>query len=1084
MSHFGQFALASSILVLAGSSAFAQQPAPATASTPSAAAQTASAKLLDYSKEAAVVERMDRVYRYAADGTGSEDATVVIHVQDDSAVKTWSVLSFNFASSAQHVEVHHVRIHHPDGSTTETPASDAQEMPAAVTREAPFYSDLKEEQIPIRGLRSGDRLEYNVSIVRTRAEAAPNHFWDSETLYTQANGLVVLSESVELRYPKTKYVQVWSPGRKPAVSEEGNESVYRWTNSQLKPIASLTKQEIARLRAMDSDDDGGKLPDIEWTTFHSWEEVGAWYRGLEGHRIDPDEDIRAKVAALTAGKTTPEEKVKAIYGFVGPQIRYIGVAFGVGRYQPHEASEVMQNQYGDCKDKHTLLAAMLTAAGFQPDAVLIGYQKRFNEAVPSPADFNHLITHLSVDGQSIWLDSTAEVAPYRLLLPALRDKQALIVPASGPVHIDRTPKDPPFPSVIHFDVEGSLDDKGVSHSHMVLVVRGDRELLFRQTVRAVTPSRWDELMQRFSEAFGYSGKVSHADFSRPEDTAEPVRITYDYEREKAGDWDNLRIIPQIMPLGFGLLDEKDPPVTPIDLGGKRDETDHAVLTLPPGWGADLPPDIHTKTPFLTFDKTYKFLDGKIITDRRLEVLQDKLPATEWKSYQKWVSEYGGENYIQLARGGAGHAAGIFNPKAEELIQAAAQLESQRDWDGAKVKLDEAKKLNETQAYLWSGYGYLAMMNGKMNEAITDVNREIAAHPDEDRAYLLLASLQSQRDQKKEAQQTLKKLLERSPGNEDAGLMLGRMQVTGGDYPEAESTLRPIAKDHQDNAQLQLLYATALLRVDKKTEGETVLKKLLESDDPVMLNSAAYELAEANLDLPLAEQAARQSIHVLETQIDAAGGGASSHEALRRATQLVSTWDTLGWILFLENHAQEAEGWVRAAWTNGANGDLGLHLGQILESLGKKEEAMKFYELAQSAPRGDDRAGTEKLLRAREAALLKAGTPIQVHDSSKALQDERTFKVERGPNKEQGWATVELEVSPAGVSNIRIVEGDTKLDSIAEKLKTVDFHSTFPAESKVHLQRRGVLSCHSGETCAFMMMEARVALSDATPLTIH
>ncbi|HEY4356470.1 MAG TPA: DUF3857 domain-containing protein [Acidobacteriaceae bacterium] len=1080
MSHFRQFALASSILVLVGSIAFAQQPAPTAATNPSASAQAGSVKTADYSKEAAVLERMDRVYRYAADGTGSEDATVVIHVQDDSAVKTWSVLSFSFASSAQHVEVHYVRIHHPDGSTTETPASDAQEMPAAVTREAPFYSDLKEEQIPIRGLRSGDRLEYSVSIVRTRAEGAPNHFWDSETFYTQANGLVVLSESVELRYPKTKYVQVWSPGRKPAVSEEGNESVYRWTSSQLKPVASLTKQEIARLSAADADDDNGKLPDIEWTTFHSWEEVGAWYRGLEGHRIEPDDDIRAKVATLTAGKTTPEEKVKAIYGYVGPQIRYIGVAFGVGRYQPHEASEVMQNQYGDCKDKHTLLAAMLTAAGFQPDAVLIGYQKRFNEAVPSPRDFNHLITHLSVEGQSVWLDSTAEVAPYRLLLPALRDKQTLIVPASGLVRIERTPKDPPFPSTVHFDVEGSLDDKGVSHSHMVLVIRGDREVLFRQAVRSVSPSRWDELMQRFSEAFGYSGKISHAEFSRPEDTAEPVRITYDYEREKAGDWDNLRIIPQTIPMAFGRVDEKDPPVTSIALGGKRIEIDHAVMTLPPGWGADLPPDIHTKTSFLTFDETYKFFDGKIITDRKLEVLQDKLPAAEWRSYQKWVSEYGGENYIQLTRGGAGHAAGVFDPKAEELIQTAAQLESQRDWDAAKAKLDEAKKLNDTQAYLWSSYGYIAMMSGKMNEAITDVNREIAAHPDEDRAYQLLATLQLQRNQNKEAQQTLKKLLERSPENEDAGLMLGNMQMTGGDYTEAEKTLRPIAKDHQDNAKLQLLYAAALLRIDKKPEAETMLKKLLESDDPVTLNSAAYKLAEENLDLPLAEKAARQSIHVLETQIDAAGGGASSHEALRRATQLVSTWDTLGLILFLEGRADEGEGWVRAAWTNGANDDLGLHLGQILESLGKKEEALKFYELGQSAPQGADRANTEKLLRARETALIKAGTPIQVHDGFKTMQDDRTFKVERGTHKEQGWATVELEVSPSGVSNIRIVEGDTKLNPIAEKLKTVDFHSTFPTESKVHLQRRGVLSCHSGDTCTFMMMEARVALSDATP----
>ncbi len=42
------------------------------------------------------------------------------------------------------------------------------------------------------------------------------------------------------------------------------------------------------------------------------------------------------------------------------QIRYIGVSFGIGRYQPHRLGSPA-NQ-GDCKDKHTLSAATLAAA--------------------------------------------------------------------------------------------------------------------------------------------------------------------------------------------------------------------------------------------------------------------------------------------------------------------------------------------------------------------------------------------------------------------------------------------------------------------------------------------------------------------------------------------------------------------------------------------------------------------------------------------------------------------------------------------------------------------------------------------------
>ena len=95
---------------------------------------------------------------------------------------------------------------------------------------------------------------------------------------------------------------------------------------------------------------------------------------------------------------------------------------------PVGAQEVLQNQYGDCKDKGTLLAAMLNALGLHPDVALIGAGVRFNTAVPSPASFNHLINRVSVDGKEVWLDSTSGVAPYRVLFYVTRGKQALVIP--------------------------------------------------------------------------------------------------------------------------------------------------------------------------------------------------------------------------------------------------------------------------------------------------------------------------------------------------------------------------------------------------------------------------------------------------------------------------------------------------------------------------------------------------------------------------------------------------------------------------------------------------------------------------------
>jgi hypothetical protein len=50
---------------------------------------------------------------------------------------------------------------------------------------------------------------------------------------------VVLAESVELRVPQKKYVQVASPLFKPEKKDEGDETVYRWKESQLLPSPAI-----------------------------------------------------------------------------------------------------------------------------------------------------------------------------------------------------------------------------------------------------------------------------------------------------------------------------------------------------------------------------------------------------------------------------------------------------------------------------------------------------------------------------------------------------------------------------------------------------------------------------------------------------------------------------------------------------------------------------------------------------------------------------------------------------------------------------------------------------------------------------
>jgi tetratricopeptide (TPR) repeat protein len=1050
--------LTASLLVSGSGTTRAQAPAPA-----------------DYPGESFVFDQLNHIYTFAADGTGSREFTGVIEVRNQAGVKAFSVLPFEFASSSEHVEIGYVRVRHADGSVVTTPAADAQELPDEVTREAPFYSDLKQEQIPVRSLQPGDVLEYSIRIIRTKPEA-PGHFWGGDSFFIPSSGIVSRSEVIELHLPKDSYVQVWSPNYKPTITNGAAERVYHWQSSQLKPVAGQTRNALLKLDnnpTLGTSDDPA-LFHIAWSNFHSWQEVGDWYRSLEGARTQPNDDVRAKVATLIAGKSTPEEKAQAIYNFVSAQVRYIGVAFGVGRFQPHEAGDVLSNQYGDCKDKSTLLISMLSAAGINADAVLIGAGVTFNPDLPSPASFNHAITLAHVDGKPIWLDSTAEVSPYRMLNPIIRDKRALVIPATGDAHIETTPKDPPFPLLNTFEAIGSLDDKGTSHSHIVMNFRGDEEATVRQAVRSVSPAQWDELMQRFSNAMSYSGKVTNAQVSHPEDTAASFNISYDYEREKNGDWDNLRIIAQVAPISLADIDEKDPPVTPIELGAPHTETAHAVMTLPKGWNADLPASIHNKTPFATFDLTYKFENGAIVTDRRLVILQQNIPAADWPAYHKWFTDsgLGNQPYIQLHTSSDGSSASSSadnNPAAADLVRQATQAEQRRDWSGARALLDKARVLNPNQPYLWSNYGYLAVQDHDTTYAIANYQKELAAHPGEAYVSRLLATTYLSVQKSADAITTLQAGIDHSPADETLSLMLASIYTRNGDKASAEKTLRASLTTNPNSTNLKLQLGIALLQNQKPTEGEPLLHDLITTlTDPLQLNNAAYELANANLDLPLAETASKHSLDLLD---EASNNGETGPNALARAALLVSAWDTYGWILYRDNKIAEAEPWIRAAWRNGNSAEAGYHLAMILEKQNHLTEALDQLDLAFEGERGTNAAAVRKLIDDETEKLRKSAQSTLKNKPTLELQQQRTYKLSRGALKPtgEGWATVEVDVTTQGIAAFSIVSGDQSLQPLSDAVQHLNLDLQLPPASHAKLVRRGVLSCHTEPTCELVLV---------------
>ncbi len=1093
----------------------AQAPAAALTSgagpAPSAAGAVAPPSKASYGAESFVFEHWDSVYTFVADGTGSREGTVAVRVQSEAAVRELGVLTVPFASASERVEIVYARVRRTDGSVLETPVGDALELPDPVTRAAPFYSDLKQKQLPIKGLRPGDTLEWKARVTRNKADA-PGQFWGQETF--SDNG-VVLSQRLELRVPEGKPINVWSPTLKPTETVEGKEHVYRWSTAHLEPTAGKEAEAAKELKkrrvwteAEEVDAMQGKLPSVAWTTFRSWDEIGAWYRGLEGERMVPDAEVKAKTSELIVGKTTEEARVQAVYAYVATQIRYVGVAFGVGRYQPHAAAEVLHNQYGDCKDKETLLAAMLAAAGVRADAVLIGAGIRFNEAVPSPAAFNHLITRVNVAGAPVWLDATAEVAPYGMLSYAIRDREALLVPEVGTARLERSPARMPFSSFQKMDAVGTLDEEGTSKSRLVLTARGDDELAIRSVVRQIAPAQYDELVQNLSRGMGYAGMTSNAEVSRPEDTTEPFRISYDYKREKNGDWEHLKIVPQLTPVTLPVVDEAEPPVRSIQLGVPRVESSTSAMKLPAGWTAELPEAVHAKSAYATYDLTYRWDRGTVYAERRIEVLKDQVPVAAWKAYKKWGDTVGlgNENFISLTRAAGNptspkaakaeaaktegadagaesagadakvprlkiHGTKLPDAEAVTLLQTAFASLQEHNLGAAQEQLDRLQDGNPEQKGLWAAYGALKMQQGQTTGVIEDLNKELKLHPDETPIYGMLVQMERATGKKQEAMASLRAWEIADTSNPAPVVQLMAMLLEDGDgrgaVKEGDAALARLPEHGKKDEALQMEVGRAqMLAGDTQAGTRTLVAVLSTTESPLTMNDAAYELAEAGQSLPLAESKTRAALDKLAEESNSWTLDESSQTMEGKTHLIVATWDTLGWVLFREGKADEAQTYLNAAWRNLQNADVGEHLAAVAMSRGDKDAAVNADDLALATIPGYDMMGVrtppnarQKKLKEQIESLRKSGAKLKAGDSETRLQSLR--KISLGA---AGGAT--------GTAEYRMLlkrEGVAKLERIGAKevsggdalVRKASLTSFFPAGSNAALVRKGFLNCHSG-----------------------
>ncbi|MEO8936037.1 MAG: DUF3857 domain-containing protein [Burkholderiaceae bacterium] len=146
---------------------------------------------------------------------------------------------------------------------------------------------------------------------------------------------------------------------------------------------------------------------IEFSEYADWNAVATWASTLFVDTEPPSAERVALVARLMT-RPTIEERVVGALEFVQSQVRYFSVSLGTSSHRPTLPNTVITRRYGDCKDKSLLLVTLLRDMGIASAPVLarLGNRTGFDDWIPSPLAFDHVIVRVEVDGVPYFLDAT------------------------------------------------------------------------------------------------------------------------------------------------------------------------------------------------------------------------------------------------------------------------------------------------------------------------------------------------------------------------------------------------------------------------------------------------------------------------------------------------------------------------------------------------------------------------------------------------------------------------------------------------------------------------------------------------------
>lgn len=387
-------------------------------------------------------------------------------------------------------------------------------------------------------------------------------------------------------------------------------------------------------------------PKMRTKTTGTWKDLGQWYGGLTASARGVSPQMQQKVAELTAGAPDRMAKIKALAAFAQRQVRYVAIEIGIGGYQPHNAGDIFARRYGDCKDKVTLLSAMLHEIGVDSYYTLVDTERGIVVPEFPSMRFNHVILAIKVPndvpteslyamvnnpnlGRIVFFDPTNEYVPLGYLPSSLQDSFGLVVGPDGgellalpllPAATNRLLRT----GKLNLSASGNLDGT-VQETRWGAPAEARRAQLLEAAPKMRAKVFEDFLgstLNDFTLTRATVGNLDHYD--------ETLTVEYSFVSERyAKSAGNLLIMaPRVVGTkGSNILAGK-PRKYPIEFGEATRQDDMFDITLPAGYVVDeLPKPVKAECPYGSYKSEIE-VSGNVLHYKRTYEITDVIVPTQ------------------------------------------------------------------------------------------------------------------------------------------------------------------------------------------------------------------------------------------------------------------------------------------------------------------------------------------------------------------------------------------------------------------------------------------------------------------------